>query len=117
MSLNLGAINPMYASLDFENLYIKHLAENMTNENWLDISLEQRMWISRYVAFKYLCERDKCFQEFMIADLSQMKMKYSPNGITPQHSTQPLRKHTDGNRKLNVLQNQPVRQRHVLCPI
>jgi hypothetical protein len=117
MSLNLGAINPMYASSDFENLYIKHLAENMTNGNWLDISLEQRMWISRYVAFKYLCECAKCSREFIIADVFQMKMKYFPSGIIPQHSTQLLRKHTDGERKLNVLQSQPVQQRHVLCPI
>jgi hypothetical protein len=56
-------------------------------------------------------------KEFMIADVSQMKMKYFPSGILLQHSTQPSRKHTDGERTLNVLQGQHVQQRHVLCPI
>jgi hypothetical protein len=56
-------------------------------------------------------------REFMMADVSQMKMKYFPSGILLQHSTQPLRKHTDGERRLNVLKSQPMQQRHVLHPI
>jgi hypothetical protein len=54
-ALNLGAIHPLYISQEFEYMYMKHLAQNMINESWIDISLEQRMWISRFFAFSCIC--------------------------------------------------------------
>jgi hypothetical protein len=59
MSLNLEAIHPLYAPPEFASLYMRVLAENMTNEDWFDTSLEQRMWISRYLAFSHLCKQKK----------------------------------------------------------
>lgn len=55
-SLHLERISPLYGHREFEVLYTEYLARDMDTPEWVDMAIEERKWVARYMTFSTICK-------------------------------------------------------------